>query len=212
MMKKLILGSLLAVTVLLLAFVGDTEKYPTVKIGSKLPLLDYKMRAVGGQVLSMSDIKKENGVCIIFSCNTCPFVVGRGEDNEGWEGRYNEVASWCKENKVGIVFVNSNEVKRDGDDSMDAMTKHAEEKGYQFLYTEDKESKLANTLGAKTTPHVFLYGKELTLVYEGAIDDNNASAEKVGVHYLKDAITNLVAGKPIDPNNTKALGCSIKRL
>lgn len=193
------------------AFKGETEKYPTIEIGSKAPMPDYKMKDVTGKDISLESINNKNGVCVIFSCNTCPFVVGRGDDNEGWEGRYNAIAEKCIQNKIGIVLVNSNEAKREGDDSMKAMQERATSQKYVAHYVEDKDSQLANAFGAKTTPHVFLFNGDMQLVYKGAIDDNNASAKEVKKNFLADAITKLAAGETIEPNSTKALGCSIKR-
>jgi hypothetical protein len=50
----------------------------------------------------------------------------------------------------------------------------------------------------------------MELVYTGAIDDNARSAEDVEQRFLIDAINNMVAGKEINPQTTKALGCTIK--
>ena len=112
-------------------------------------------------------------------------------------------------NGVGIALINSNEAKRSGDDSMEEMKKHAADKGYGELpYLIDEKSALANAFGAKTTPHIFLFDKDWKLVYEGAIDDNSKDAKAVKATYLKD----VASGKKIDPNNTKAIGCSIKRV
>ncbi|MEX2379318.1 MAG: hypothetical protein WD530_01130 [Vicingaceae bacterium] len=51
----------------------------------------------------------------------------------------------------------------------------------------------------------------MALVYEGAIDDNFKDAEAVKASYLNDALQNLATGNSIDPQTTKAIGCSIKR-
>ena len=75
----------------------------------------------------------------------------------------------------------------------------------------DEQSELANALGAKTTPHIFMFDEFSKLVYKGAIDDNYESAAEVKEFYLKDAIRFLVAGKEIEISKTKAIGCSIKR-
>ena len=110
-------------------------------------------------------------------------------------------------------MINSNEAKREGDDSMEAMREHANEKGYPDIpYLLDRNSELANAFGAKTTPHVFLFDSNMNLVYEGAIDDNHKSKSEVKTAYLNNALLNLRAGKEIDPNDTKAIGCSIKRV
>ena len=57
-------------------------------IGDKAPSADMKMTNIDGQQWSLVDIAGENGTLVIFSCNTCPFVVGREGRTEGWEGRY----------------------------------------------------------------------------------------------------------------------------
>ena len=129
------------------------------------------------------------------------------------EDRYPQLVKVANESEVGFALINSNEAKRSGDDSMDKMQAHAEEKGYsEVAYLVDNNSALANEYGAKTTPHVFLFNNKWELVYEGAIDDNYKSADLVKKHYLENALKNLEEGKNIDPKNTKALGCSIKRV
>lgn len=204
-MKKiaLILSAAL-ITIIVFAFDGG-EEYETIKIGSKAPMMDYQMSSTQGEKMVIGEMSQGNGLLVIFSCNTCPFVIA-------WEDRYPDIANWAKEAKVGLALVNSNAAKREGDDSMEAMKQHAEEHGYpEIPYLVDQNSNLANAFGAKTTPHVFLFDKEMKLVYEGAIDDNHKSQEAVKVTYLKDALMNLNEGKEIDPNNTKSIGCSIKR-
>ena len=58
---------------------------------------------------------KENGVIVVFSCNTCPFVVGSSYF-PGWENQYNALHSLAQNNDLGFVLINSNEAKRDGVD------------------------------------------------------------------------------------------------
>ena len=111
-----------------------------------------------------------------------------------------------------MALLNSNEAKRSGDDSMEAMKQHAKEKGYNTPYLLDENSAIANAMGARTTPHVYLFDKNMELVYRGAIDDNYKDASKVNANYLEEAIKALLDGKSIDPSETKALGCSIKRV
>ena len=181
-------------------------------IGDKAPSADMKMTNIDGQQWSLVDIAGENGTLVIFSCNTCPFVVGREGKSEGWEGRYNEVAGFARENGIGSVLVNSNEAKRKGDDSLEEMKMHAMEAGYIMPYVVDAEHKLADAFGARTTPHVYLFDGDFRLVYRGSIDDNVDSADEVKETYLEDAITKMIEGKKVKPAVTKAIGCSIKRV
>lgn len=173
-------------------------------IGDKAVLTDVKMTDISGKALSLDDVKKENGVLVIFSCNTCPFV-GK------WEGRYPELKALADKNGVGMIVVNSNYKNRDGVDSPEAMKKHAEEKNYNFYYAVDHESRLANAFGAQTTPHAFLFDKNMKLVYKGAIDDNYEDASQVKAAWVKDALVSVASGKAIAVSETNPVGCSIKR-
>jgi len=207
MKRKVVLASLAVAALLVFAFKsGEKETYKTLEIGEKAPLLDTKMQSTHGEEMSLEGLKGNNGTLIIFSCNTCPFVIA-------WEDRYPELEQLAKDAEVGFALINSNEAKRKGDDSMEKMQAHAEEKGYpEVPYLVDNNSAVANAFGAKTTPHVFLFNADWELVYVGAIDDNHESAKAAKQHYLKDALKNLEKGKKIDPNSTKSLGCSIKRV
>lgn len=190
------------------AFSADVNE--VLEIGSKAPLADQKMMDVSGNELSLDDIKKENGLLVVFSCNTCPFVVGG--KGEGWEGRYNDIYDICQKQEIGMVLVNSNAAKRDGDDSLEEMKAHAKEEGYKSYYVVDEKSALADAFGAKTTPHIYMFNNKMELAYKGAIDDNVDSSIEVKEPWLNNAIFNLAEGKKIDPNSTKNLGCSIKRV
>ncbi len=183
-----------------LAYAGGSQ----LKIGDKASHTSVKMKGVSGEMLSLDDARKANGVVLIFSSNTCPFV-------KKWEGRYNAVKQWADEHKLGLLVVNSNYRNRDGVDSFAAMKKHAKEHDYQFPYLVDKNSLLANAYGAQTTPHVFLFDKDFSLVYKGAIDDNYDDEAAVENAWLKMAIESVAAGEPITQAETKPIGCGIKR-
>lgn len=172
-------------------------------LGSILPLGDIKMADISGKDISLNDAKGKNGLLVIFSCNTCPWVIA-------WEDRYVELADTYKDKGVGIVAINSNETQFENVDSMEEMQAHAKEQGYNFYYTMDNGSKLASEFGATRTPHIYLFDKKDKLVYRGAIDDNARKPDKVENTYLADAIDNMLAGSAIDPTATKALGCAIK--
>ena len=183
-----------------------SQKYQTLEIGQYYPKLelDYSMKSVYNQDHRMSQHFEKKGLLVIFTSNTCPFVIA-------WEDRYKLIEEICQTYDIDMLYVNSNHNKRDGDDSFKAMQKHAKEKGYSYPYLLDDKSRLANAIGAKTTPHVFLFDPTKKLVYKGAIDDNYESAKDVKEFYLKDALIFLSNGEEITAPKTKAVGCSIKR-
>lgn len=180
---------------------GEVNK---LNIGDKAQLTDLRMKDVAGKEVSLADAKNANGILVLFSANTCPFA-------NQWEGRYPELKAWAEQNKVGFVVLNSNHNNRDGVDSFDEMKKRANDKSYNFNYLFDADSKIANAFGAQTTPHAFLFDKDWKLVYKGAIDDNYESAKDVKHTYVKDAIAQMASGKKVSVDETKPVGCGIKR-
>ena len=182
----------------------DQEMFETLEIKAEMPLMEEELKSVNGFSYSLKTLTEKNGIIVLFTCNTCPFVVK-------WEDRYKILEDMAKRNNIGLVYVNSNYKKRDGDDSYDEMKKHAKEMNYRFPYLLDEKSKLANAFGAKTTPHIFMFNSNYQLVYKGAIDDNYEDIDKVKEFYLEDAITQLVKGKKIKVSETNPVGCSIKR-
>lgn len=203
-MKKL-LSYALAFTAMIALSAAKGDK-PMLEIGAKAPLTDLKMENVDGKMLSLDKLKGENGLLVIFSCNTCPFVIG-------WEDQYPGLADFAAEQNIGMVLVNSNEKKREGDDSMAEMQKHYKEAGYKSPYVIDANHKLADAFGARTTPHVYLLNSEMNLVYRGSINDKYERKDKTAQkQYLREAMEALAQGEEIANPNTREIGCSIKRI
>ena len=172
-------------------------------IGNEILGINYTLKNIDGNDTSLDKLKKSNGILVVFSCNTCPWVIR-------WQDRYNILSGFSKKNDIGFVAVNSNARLHESVDSMDEMIYHATANEYSFPYVLDKNAKLAKAFGAMKTPHVYLFNSDNKLVYTGAIDDNAKSAKKVKNNYLMDAIRALGSNKKIKISETKALGCSIK--
>ena len=180
----------------------DIQQLP---LGSTLPLGDVQMEDISGRNLSLNEVKGDNGLLVIFSCNTCPWVIK-------WEDRYPVVQELATVNDIGFILLNPNEDYREQGDGMEDMILHAEKAGYNLPYVLDKNHRIADAFGASRTPHVYLFNAEDKLVYVGAIDDNANSAEDVEEFYIEDAIEQLSAGQAITRSSTKSIGCTIKRL
>ncbi len=174
-------------------------------IGDELPMMDHQVEDVSGKVLTLSEVAGDNGLLVIFTCNTCPWV-------SKWEDRYNPVARKALSAGIGMITLNPNENIRNRGESMDDMKARAKKMAYEFYYAMDKDHMLADAFGATRTPDVFLFDADMKLVYKGAIDDNANSADDVEEDYLNDAIDALVAGSTILKPETRALGCTIKRV
>jgi len=181
------------------------------KLGAIPVMLDDQLQSTMGETTSLNDAKKANGILVVFSCNTCPFVVGT-EDFPGWERQYNTLYDLAESLNIGMILVNSNEAKRTGVDSYEEMLKHSQAQHYKMPYLVDVNSKMANIFGAKTTPHAFLLNATMELVYMGSIDNIWDKQRKEAVSYLVNAMQQLAAQKKIKMDSTAPKGCGIKRI
>jgi hypothetical protein len=179
-------------------------------IGDAAPRLDHAMAGISGERITLKEVAGEKGLLVIFTSNQCPFVVG-SDGSEGWEGRYGELHAFSKGKGVGMALINSNHATRAKGESMEDMQGRYREKNYAGHYLLDENSTVADAFAARTTPHVFLFDKDMKLVYKGAIDDSVASSSDVKEPWLKNALTNLNEGRAIEPATTRNIGCSIKR-
>jgi len=199
-MKKVF--SFMAVIALLVF--GSFKLAEVLPIGSEMPKADLKMKDVSGKDVSMKDALKEKGVLVMFSCNTCPYVVKNQE-------RTISISEYALKMNVGVIVLNSNEALRNDDDSYNDMKAYAKEQNYRWNYVVDNNHEVADAFGANRTPECFLFDKNLKLVYHGAIDDNPSDASAVVRNHLKEAITELVKNKDVSVKETKSVGCTIKR-
>ena len=92
------------------------------------------------------------------------------------------------------------------------MQEYAKAQGYKWHYVVDKASEVADAFGANRTPENFLFDRDGKLVYHGAIDDNPTDAASVQRIHLKEAMTEMIAGKDVSVKTTRSVGCAIKRL
>ena len=200
-MKKLVTCLLLPV-VALLAFSVNNDPLP---IGAEMPKAENKLKDISGKELTLKSAMKENGLLVMFSCNTCPVVINN-------QSRTNEICKYAQDKNVGVVLLNSNEGNRSTTESLAAMKSYAEGQSFKWYYAEDKNNELADAFGATRTPECFLFDKSGKLVYHGAIDDNPNDENSVSRKHLKEAINEATAGKEVSVKKSRSVGCGIKRL
>ena len=201
-MKKILFAALPIAAIAILALKPVNDPLP---IGSPIPKPEVKMKDISGKEVSLKDVKMAKGLLVMFSCNTCPYVIKN-------QARTQEACKYAKENGIGVVVLNSNEAQRGSDDSFDEMKSYAKDQAYNWYYVVDNNSTLADAFGANRTPECFLFDGSGKLVYHGAIDDNPANASAVSRKHLISAIDEMNAGKDVTVKESKSVGCSIKRL
>jgi len=198
-MKKLFFGAITTI-----AFTAFTSISGPLPIGSEIPKPDVKMKDISGQLVSLREAKGPNGLLVMFTCNTCPYVV-KNQD------RTKEICRYALDKKMGVILLNSNEAARGSGDSYADMQAYAKGQGYQWNYVLDSDNVLADAFGASRTPECFLFDKDSKLVYHGAIDDSPADISNVHRTHLKEAVNELVSGKDVTVKESRSVGCGIKR-
>jgi len=200
-MKKGLISLLLLPAMVFLSFTMEDP----LPLGASLPKADNKLKDISGKEVSLKDVMKENGLLVMFSCNTCPVVINN-------QARTKEICQFASKKSIGVVLLNSNEANRKNSESLSAMQEYAKGQGYNWYYAEDKNNELADAFGASRTPECFLFDKDGKLIYHGAIDDSPSDAASVKRNHLKEAINEALAGKEVSVKQSKSVGCAIKRI
>lgn len=77
----------------------------------------------------------------------------------------------------------------------------------------DGNGAIGKAYGARTTPHMFVVGPRGVLLYGGGID-SIPSADKDDIpkatQYVRQALNEVLAGKPVSVASTRPYGCAIK--
>lgn len=201
-MKKIIGSLLIAGTIVSSAFI--LKGIDPLPLGAKLPKAELQMKDVSGKMVSLESLKTKQGLLIMFSCNTCPYVIKN-------QARTIAIGNYAQSKGLGFVVLNSNEAYRSGEDSYEEMKNYAKDQGYKWSYLVDQHHEVADAFGANRTPECFLFDKDLKLAYHGAIDDNPSNESAVTREHLKMAINELTSGKEISVKESRSVGCTIKR-
>lgn len=163
--------------------------------------IPFKLEGTDGKHYALDDYQDKQVLVVVFTCNHCPYAIA-------YEDRFIALQKEYGEKGAQIIFINPNRSDYGGDlETMAAMKKRAEVKGFPFPYLKDETQAIARAYGARVTPHVYVFNQARTLIYRGTVDDNWRDAAKVQKPYLKRAIEAGLLG--LDPL-TKAIGCTIK--
>jgi peroxiredoxin len=170
-------------------------------IGSRVQ--DFSLRDINGRQHALGEAyKTRKAVVIVFVGTECPlanlYLTTLADLHHYYAGK-------------GIQFlaINSND-----QDSAADVAVHARERKVPFPVLKDEGHKAADALGARRTPEACVVDSHGILRYRGRIDD------QYGYTYrrteprrteLKDAIEDLLAGRPVATPQTEVQGCIIAR-
>jgi len=169
-----------------------------------LNAIDFKLKSINGELLTLNDVKGDNGTLIMFICNHCPYV----------KAIIRELANDCaklKEDGINSVAIMSNDTKNYPEDSFENMKKFSERYNFSFPYLIDETQEIAKKYDAVCTPDFFGYNKELELQYRGRLRElKNLIPVREGESDLFKAMKQISETGKGPEQQTPSAGCSIK--
>ena len=166
--------------------------------------LPFKLKSTDNKIISLDNIKGENGTLIMFICNHCPYVKAVTK----------EIVKDCNElKKIGInsVAICSNDAVNYPDDSFENMIKFSNDNQFNFPYLQDETQEIAKAYDAVCTPDFFGYNKDLGLQYRGRLRElKNFVPVKDGESDLLKAMKQIAETGKGPQNQIPSAGCGIK--
>jgi peroxiredoxin len=138
---------------------------------------------------------------VVFTCNHCPYALA-------WHERIQNVARDYADRGVRVLQINANDSVRYPRDSLEAMQARVDAGEFAGPYLHDATQEVARAWGAKTTPDVFVTDAS-GVVYRGAPDADHGDPS-LNAQWLRAALDDVLAGRPVANPETKPVGCSIK--
>lgn len=185
---------------LLLVFAAACMNADELSIGATAPSFSL-VNAVDGKTVAFHPGDGKVSV-VVFTCNQCPYA-------KAFEPRIIELARQYQSKGIAFYAVDSNDEAKFAEESLPEMKSRAAAKGYPYPYLKDGDSAIAHAYGARVTPHVYVIDGGGKLRYRGYVDDS-AKPEERKTTGLANALDELIAGKTVSNQATRAFGCTIK--
>ncbi|MBJ7328528.1 MAG: thioredoxin family protein [Solirubrobacteraceae bacterium] len=139
---------------------------------------------------------------LVVTCNHCPYVIA-------WNPRLRAVTEDYSGQGVRVLAINANDSSRYPADSPERMAQFVADQAWPIPYLHDPTQEVAAALDAQVTPHVFVLDEHHRLVYRGAPDGNHEDPAQHAA-WLRTALDDVLAGRPVATPETQARGCSVK--
>jgi peroxiredoxin len=166
------------------------------KVGSKVSA--FEVQDLDGKSVPFTALRGPITV-VIFVATQCPV-------SNAYNQRMIAVYKDYTPRDVKFIFVNSNR-----SEPASEVRDHSHRAGFVFPVYKDANNVLANRFGAEVTPETYVIDSSGIIRYHGSIDDSQNEA-RIRTRGLRNALDALLAGKPVEVTQTKAFGCTIKRV
>ena len=157
-------------------------------------LADYE-----GNIHSLSDYAESKAIVIMFIATKCPV-------SNDYNSRMEKVFNDYKDKEVFFLGINSNKAE-----DVSEIENHAKNNGLTFTILKDEKNIIADKFDASFTPEIYVLSNDFELLYHGRIDNSRRESE-VDVTDLRNVLDEILSGKSVSNPETKAFGCTIKRI
>ena len=152
-----------------------------------------------GSLHSLSDLKDQAAIVVVFTCNSCPYAVDVEDRLIALQKKYGSKG-------VKVIAINVNKVD---EDLLPAMKEKAKEKGFNFTYLFDETQQIGKDFGAKYTPEFFVVDTASKIAYMGSLDDS-PDGRNVTKRYVEKALDAVLAGEQPTITETVPIGCRVR--
>ena len=180
--------------------------YAAATVGQKAP--DFTLTDTAGKTVRLSDLKGKH-VVLEWHNPGCPFVR-KHYDSANMQALQKEA------NTKGVVWLAINSTETGHPDYL-APPKlgqwMVQQKAAASATLMDENGSVGKSYGARTTPHMYLVAPDGLLIYAGGIDSiPSARTEdiKTATNYVRQGLSEALAGKPLSQATTRSYGCSVK--
>ena len=201
-MKRFMMFAAVLMAAVTFAIAADTAK-----IGKPAPA--FELQDQNGKTVTLAEQKGKIVVLEWFN-NDCPYVVRHYEKDKTMATLSDKYSS------KDVVWLAVNSTHRSASDYTEPALLTTQLKQFDAAptnYLMDEPGAMGKAYGAKTTPHMFVISPEGKVLYNGAIDDkrsSNPADARTANNYVRAALTEAKAGKPVTVASTAPYGCSVK--
>ncbi len=189
-----------------LAALSTTAWAQTASVGQSAPA--FELVDTQGKVVKLSDFKGRH-VVLEWTNPGCPFVV-KHYGSQNMQGLQKEAGA------KNVVWLSISSTAPGHSDHLAPTALAAQYKDWgaaPAAMLMDDSGKVGRAYGARTTPHMYVIDPQGVLVYAGGIDDkrsSNPADVKTAKNFVRAALTDSMAGRPVATPTAAPYGCSVK--
>ena len=196
--------NLMKKTLAILASVSLAASAMALEIGQPAP--DFTGTDIYGKTVHLSDYKGK--LVVLESYNSdCPFC-----HNHYASGAMQELQKDLTTKGVVWLIINSVNTHNSSYRTPDqARAEWTDLKINAADWIDDSSGKIGHLYNMRTTPDMYVIGKDGVLDYQGAIDNRPApfGDPRTARNYVRAAVDELIGGKPVTITQTKPYGCGV---